>query len=163
MAVRMLQRRGTAAQWAAANPVLGDGEIGIEKDTGVIKFGDGTTAWADLAIVFEATPAVMSVFGRTGDITATSEDLLDQTAIGLALFTAADGDAVLETIGVTAIGDAVVKAADQAAARTAIGAGTGNGNGNVVGTGITSIVALTQAAYTALATKDPTTLYVVVG
>jgi hypothetical protein len=163
MAIRMLQRRGTAAQWAAANPVLGDGEIGIEKDTGVIKFGDGETAWADLEIVFEATPAVMTVFGRTGDVTATSEDLTDQTAIGLALFTAADGDAARTALGFTAIGNALAKAADQAAARAAIGAGTGNGNGNVVGTGITNIVGLTATAYAALTTKDPTTLYLAVG
>lgn len=163
MATRMMQRRGTAAQWAAANPILGDGEIGIEKDTFVIKVGDGVHAWADLEMVFEGDPIVTSVFGRTGDITATSEDLSDQTAIGLALFTAANGDAVIEAIGTSAIGKSLVKATDQATARTAIGAGTGNGNGNVVGTGITKIVALTQAAYTALATKDPTTLYVIVG
>lgn len=39
-------RRGTAAQWTAANPVLAQGEIGIELDTGQFKVGNGTTAWA---------------------------------------------------------------------------------------------------------------------
>lgn len=42
---RMLQRRGTAAEWAAANPVLGDGELGFERDTKIIKMGDGVTPW----------------------------------------------------------------------------------------------------------------------
>lgn len=163
MATRMMQRRGTAAQWAAANPILGDGEIGIEKDTFVIKVGDGVTAWADLEMVFEGTAIVESVFGRTGNITATSEDLSDQTAIGLALFTAANGAGARGALDFTTIGNALATAATQSAARTAIGAGTGNGNGNVVGTGITNIVALTQTAYTALSTKDPTTLYVIVG
>jgi hypothetical protein len=41
-------RRGTAAVWALANPVLLQGEPGMETDTGVIKVGDGTTAWAAL-------------------------------------------------------------------------------------------------------------------
>jgi hypothetical protein len=39
-------RRGTAAQWTSANPVLAAGEIGIETDTQRSKYGDGTTAWA---------------------------------------------------------------------------------------------------------------------
>ncbi len=44
----MLQRRGTAAQWANANPTLGSGEIGFETDTGQFKMGDNSTAWDDL-------------------------------------------------------------------------------------------------------------------
>lgn len=48
-------RRGTASQWNNANPILAEGEIGIEvPSTGVgtgtvkIKFGDGSTHWNDL-------------------------------------------------------------------------------------------------------------------
>ena len=41
-------RRGTAAEWTSANPVLSAGEMGIETDTQRSKFGDGTTAWASL-------------------------------------------------------------------------------------------------------------------
>lgn len=41
-------RRGTSSQWAAANPVLSYGEPGWERDTGIIKMGDGITAWLDL-------------------------------------------------------------------------------------------------------------------
>lgn len=48
MAFRFLQRRGLAIDWAAQNPILGDGEIGFEKDTKIIKVGDGVTAWNDL-------------------------------------------------------------------------------------------------------------------
>ena len=39
-------RRATAAQWAAANPTLFAGEMGLETDTGLFKVGDGVTAWA---------------------------------------------------------------------------------------------------------------------
>ena len=49
MATRMQQRRGTTAQWANANPILGSGEIGFETDTGQFKIGDGTTLWANLS------------------------------------------------------------------------------------------------------------------
>lgn len=42
-------RRGTAAQWTSANPVLAAGEMGLESDTQRSKFGDGVTAWTSLA------------------------------------------------------------------------------------------------------------------
>ena len=48
MAARMQQRRGTAAQWTSANPVLGSGEIGFETDTSKFKIGDGTSTWSNL-------------------------------------------------------------------------------------------------------------------
>lgn len=41
-------RRGTAAQWTTANPVLLDGEPGRETDTGKWKIGDGVTRYNDL-------------------------------------------------------------------------------------------------------------------
>lgn len=49
----MFQRRGTAAQWTTANPILGTGELGIEQDPSLVnmvrfKIGDGVTAWNDL-------------------------------------------------------------------------------------------------------------------
>lgn len=45
-------RRDTAANWVTANPVLADGEIGIETDTRKRKCGDGTTAWNSLSYMF---------------------------------------------------------------------------------------------------------------
>lgn len=42
-------RRGTAAEWTAADPTLAAGEIGVETDTGNFKFGDGSTAWSSLS------------------------------------------------------------------------------------------------------------------
>ena len=44
----MQQRRGTAAEWTSADPVLAAGEIGYETDTGRFKFGDGATAWSSI-------------------------------------------------------------------------------------------------------------------
>lgn len=49
MAVTRIQlRRGTAAQWTAANPIMLVGERGVEIDTGKEKSGDGVTAWNSL-------------------------------------------------------------------------------------------------------------------
>ena len=49
MATKIQVRRDTAANWAATNPVLAAGEPGMEVDTGVVKYGNGTDTWNDLA------------------------------------------------------------------------------------------------------------------
>jgi hypothetical protein len=49
MAVRQQQRRGTAAQWTSANPILSAAEIGYETDTNKFKIGDGTNRWSALS------------------------------------------------------------------------------------------------------------------
>jgi hypothetical protein len=37
-----------AADWAANDPLLDEGEVGTEIDTGVLKVGDGTTRYSAL-------------------------------------------------------------------------------------------------------------------
>ena len=44
-------RRGTAAEWTSANPTLSAGELGFETDTGLLKGGNGATAWNSLPYV----------------------------------------------------------------------------------------------------------------
>jgi hypothetical protein len=41
-------RRGTTARWVDKNPLLDQGEIGFETDTGKFKIGDGVHRWIDL-------------------------------------------------------------------------------------------------------------------
>ncbi len=48
MANRLQLRRGGAQEWANSNPILAQGELGIELDTGRFKIGDGVTAWNTL-------------------------------------------------------------------------------------------------------------------
>lgn len=48
MADRIQLRRDTAANWTSKNPLLREGEPGFERDTGKIKFGDGTKYWDQL-------------------------------------------------------------------------------------------------------------------
>lgn len=45
---RIILRNDTAANWSLANPVLKLGEMGIETDTNMFKFGDGEKNWNDL-------------------------------------------------------------------------------------------------------------------
>jgi hypothetical protein len=73
MASKIQIRRGTAAQWTAANPILIVGELGFETDTNLIKAGDGTTAWASLSY-YTGIPGPTGVTGppgATGSVGAT--------------------------------------------------------------------------------------------
>ncbi len=58
-------RRGTAAAWTSANPTLAAGEPGYETDTGKIKIGDGSTAWASLAYRFTNALSLTETGGPT--------------------------------------------------------------------------------------------------
>ena len=62
MSVRIQFRRDTAAEWTAANPVLAEGELGIELDTNFFKIGDGTTAWNSLS--YSSIPSYTSTRGN---------------------------------------------------------------------------------------------------
>ncbi len=60
---------GTQAQWAARNPTLTAGEMGIETDTGLFKIGNGTSSWTSLLYQNTATGttgATGSAGGATG-------------------------------------------------------------------------------------------------
>jgi hypothetical protein len=48
MAVQIQLRNDTATNWTSANPVLAQGEMGVELDTGLFKLGNGVDNWADL-------------------------------------------------------------------------------------------------------------------
>ncbi|QOP66792.1 minor tail protein [Arthrobacter phage Odyssey395] len=87
-------RQGTAAAWTAANPVLAMGELGYETDTDKLKIGNGTSTWATLGYWDDKSAPAIH--------THTASQISDSTATGRSLLTAADA----------------------AAARTAIGAGT---------------------------------------
>ena len=69
----MQQRRGTAAQWTAANPTLAAGEIGFETDTSKFKMGNGSSAWtaltyfanaAELLAIIDGAPAALNTLNE---------------------------------------------------------------------------------------------------
>jgi len=60
MSSKILLRRGTAAEWSSANPILGTGELGIETDTLKIKIGNGSSTWSQLSSYANVTPAQLT-------------------------------------------------------------------------------------------------------
>jgi hypothetical protein len=62
MAVNILLRRGTAAEWTASNPILLEGEVGVETDSKKLKVGDSLTAWASLPYITLTPTAAASLY-----------------------------------------------------------------------------------------------------
>lgn len=54
---RLKFRRADADRWAQVNPILGEGEPGFEKNTNMLKIGDGVTAWNDLPYYIPHDPS----------------------------------------------------------------------------------------------------------
>ena len=71
MPIQIQYRRGTAAEWTSANPLLAAGEPGYETDTGKFKVGDGSTYWTSLGYSSGQTgPAgTTPIFTRQGTVT----------------------------------------------------------------------------------------------
>lgn len=68
----LILRNDLAATWASRNPILSKGEIGAEIDTGLLKMGDGSTA-------FNSLPYINGSSGGEGDgalITTTTNNKL---------------------------------------------------------------------------------------
>lgn len=57
---RIVLRHDTSWTWQDENPILLDGEIGLETDTGLMKIGDGVSYWNDIqyAYVREITDSI---------------------------------------------------------------------------------------------------------
>lgn len=49
MATQIQIRRGTTTQWTTSDPVLAEGEIGLDLTRDKIRIGDGTSAWSALS------------------------------------------------------------------------------------------------------------------
>lgn len=81
---RMFQRRDTTADWTAADPILGAGELAVELDDvdgeviGV-RVGDGTNHWSDL---IELVATATSYDDRIETLEAVELNVLDFGALG---------------------------------------------------------------------------------
>lgn len=111
-------RGGTAAAWAAANPVLDDREPGVETDTRKIKYGDGVTAWNVLPYAAGGGGgAVDSVDGQTGVVDLSGEyDPLGAAAAAAAASQPSDPDLnAIAALGTVPYGRSLLTLASQAA------------------------------------------------
>ena len=71
---RIRLRRDTAANWTAENPVLLNGEMGIETDTRKYKVGDGTLAWSSLSYYIDG----FAIRGQCSKVTDGTIDIVTQ-------------------------------------------------------------------------------------
>lgn len=66
MAVVIQFRRGAADEWTAANPILAEGEVGVELNTKLFKIGDGATPWGSLPYAQRGLKGDTGATGATG-------------------------------------------------------------------------------------------------
>ena len=79
---KIVLRNDTAAKWKEINPVLLEGEIGIENDTGLFKIGIKDTNWNDLSYANKFEEVDLSEVTNSYQQVGTYEDLADGRAIG---------------------------------------------------------------------------------
>jgi len=95
---RFKLRNDTAANWTATNPVLLQGEIGVETDTRRYKIGDGTTAWSSLSYYIEGVLARGQASKTTsGTIAIASAGAYQSTGLTATFDSATDYQVVLGT------------------------------------------------------------------
>lgn len=86
--IRLVTRNDTAENWTTKNPVLLEGEMGIVRENGLIKVGDGATVWNNLAYINDLSTVVANHYEGTAD-----EGETDTAVIARVL---GDGDVVAE-------------------------------------------------------------------
>jgi hypothetical protein len=75
MAVQLQMRRGTTAEWTAADPTLANGEWGLDTTTSEYYIGNGTTAWTGLTPAsLPSTAFSVNEVDAVGDIIYGSAD-----------------------------------------------------------------------------------------
>lgn len=83
MAVRIQFRRGTAAEWTAANPTLAAGELGYEVDTAQIKIGNGTSTWTSLPYSAVSASYIDNAIANVVGLSPESLDTLNELAAAI--------------------------------------------------------------------------------
>lgn len=147
-------KRGIAEDIAAHNPVLAEGEFGVETDTFQIKVGDGETAWNDLPYVGKGLRVDTLSNLQTDNPSLSPKEI----ALGYNPSYSAD----------SATGQYVFKINQSTTtpegwnSATAVPLVPSNIVGITGAARITNIVSITAAQYAGLATKNASTLYIIV-
>lgn len=73
-ATRIRLRRDTTANWEANNPILAQGEVGVDITNNNMKIGNGSDVWTDLEYVSQA--AMQNLDGGHGDTIHAISDIV---------------------------------------------------------------------------------------
>jgi hypothetical protein len=167
MATRMQQRRGTAAQWTAANPILAAGEIGFETDTSKFKMGNGSSTWsalqyfanaAELAAIVDGAPGLLNTLNELaasigddpdfiGTVTAHTSDTTGVHGIAdtALLATTAGMNSAIGIASLASAQDATAKANGAEAAAIAAAATDASAKANAAGAAASSALVAHEA------------------
>ena len=123
MANKILLRRDTKANWDSVNPVLSNGEIGLETDTQRFKIGDGEERWTERSYYADADYIAAQYNGKleaavAAAETATAEGEARAAASATAAATASDAASDFANTAAgyaSAAGDSATAAAGSAA------------------------------------------------
>ena len=86
-------RNATATNWTTRNPVLAEGEFGLETDTFLLKIGDGIRTWQNLPYLNKLNSSYFKIDQETGAITFS-----DSFMNTIATLEAAAGQAITQLI-----------------------------------------------------------------
>lgn len=99
MANKIILRRDTSVNWTNADPVLSNGEIGLETDTGEFKIGNGVSPWSVLPAYKRANEIAAEY---NGALVAAVADAVDQVLLAEEQVALAAAQVVLAANQVTA-------------------------------------------------------------
>ena len=163
MAQQIQFRRGTGAEWASANPILAQGEIGVDLDLNRFKVGTGLTSWnyLDYTAVFDVViqsptaPIVYPTFANASGVSAIGIASTGSTSVvyipssgnlGIGTTNATSKLTVSGNLLVTGIVTASEFSGNSSSATYATNAGIAT---NVIG-GIASVTSLSVSGVTAV-------------
>jgi len=119
--VRIQVRRGTSTEWTSVNPVLAAGEMGVETNTNLFKFGNGSSTWtalsyannSDVAISEISQDAINTALTMGSGLTKTYNDgantitiNVDTDVVATKSFATSEATTKAETARLAAIGSA---------------------------------------------------------
>lgn len=76
---RIVMRNDSAENWTTKNPILLEGEFGVENDSHKFKIGDGTTAWTGLAYAGTDEAAIQTLIDNAEDNVTSIDADADKT------------------------------------------------------------------------------------
>ena len=68
MSQQILFRRDTSTNWSTTNPILAQGEMGLDLTNSRFKIGDGSTAWNSLAYVTSVDATALKIANNLSDL-----------------------------------------------------------------------------------------------